>query len=171
MESHKQIGFDDLATSDLIVDANYKGGTSGNVGDDPLSKLMGCGNQGGFRIVGNSNAREYGLAVIYSSMEDLDWPDRLEPETGLFFYYGDNKRPGHELHDTPRKGNNLLRYCFDAIHDAQAQRIKVPSFFIFTKGTEGRDVIFRGLAAPGSSEIRPTEDLNAIWKTTHGQRF
>lgn len=162
MGSRKQIGFNELAMSDLIIDANYKAGTLGDVRDDPLSKLMGCGNQGGFRIVGNSNTREYGLAVLYSSMDDPDWPDRLDYETGLFFYYGDNKSPGYELHDTPRKGNSLLRFCFDAIHDTPAQRMKVPPFFVCMKGTEGRDVIFRGLAAPGSSMIRPTEDLIAI---------
>jgi len=169
--SRNQISFDELERADLIVDSIYKGGTFGDVRDDPLSKLMGCGNQGGFRIVGNSRTSEYKLAVLYSSLDDPDWPDSLDLETGLFIYYGDNKRPGHELHDTPRRGNNLLRFCFKAIHSSPPQRDRVPPFFVFTKGLKGRDVVFRGLAAPGSRMVRPTEDLVAIWKSTGGKRF
>jgi len=40
-----------------------------------------------------------------------------------------------------------------------------------TKGEKGRDVNFRGLAAPGAIGIPQTEDLVAIWKTKTGQRF
>jgi hypothetical protein len=42
--------FEGLMEADLIVDAVYQGGHKGNTGDDPISKLMGCGNQGGCRI-------------------------------------------------------------------------------------------------------------------------
>jgi hypothetical protein len=168
--SFREIDFDCLENSDLIVDAIYRGGMFGNVRDDPLSKLMHCGNQGGFRIVGETATRP-ALAVLYSSLDDPDWPDNLDPETGLFTYYGDNKSPGHELHDTPRKGNNLLRACFDFIHSVPPQRQKVPPFFVFTKGVKGRDVIFRGLAVPGFQMVKPTEDLVAIWKTKGGERF
>lgn len=157
--------------ADLVVDATYKGGTSGNFGDEPLSKIMGCDNQGGFRIMGNSRTSEYKLAVLYSSLVDTDWPDSLDLETGLFVYYGDNKRPGHELHETPKRGNKLLRFCFEAIHSTPSRRERVPPFFVFTKGSIGRDVVFRGLAAPGSRIVRPTEDLVAVWKSTSGERF
>ena len=34
-----------LPTADLLVDAVYEGGIAGNTGDDPLSKLLRCGNQ------------------------------------------------------------------------------------------------------------------------------
>ncbi|MDH5733058.1 MAG: restriction endonuclease [Candidatus Bathyarchaeota archaeon] len=169
--SRKQFSFDELGTADLVVDATYRGGAFGDVRDDPLSRLMGCGNQGGFRIIGNSKTSEYKLAVLYSSLDDPDWPDSLDLGTGLFLYYGDNKRPGHELHDTPRKGNNLLRICFEFIHSTPPQRDRVPAFFVFTKGSKGRDVVFRGLAAPGSRMVKPTEDLVAIWKSTGGERF
>jgi len=75
------------------------------------------------------------------------------------------------LHDTPKGGNNLLRFCFDAIHGTPHQRGKVPPFFVFTKGSKGRDVVFRGLAAPGSKIIGPTDDLVAVWKSTGNKRF
>ncbi len=167
----KQFGFKELENADLIVDATYEGGTFGDIRDDPLSRLIGCGNQGGFRIVRRSKTRNYALAVLYSSLIDPDWPDYIDTETGLFIYYGDNKSPGHELHDTPRKGNYLLRLSFAAIHESPPRRERVLPFFVFTKGSKGRDVIFRGLAAPGSPIVKPTEDLVAIWKTKEGKRF
>jgi hypothetical protein len=168
----REFSFTKLKTADLFLDALYKGGISGNVSDDPISKLIGCENQGGFRIVGKRRTAEYKLAVLYSTLEDPDWPDSLDLEHGIFVYYGDNKEPGHELHDTPKGGNRLLRFCFDAINSTPARRDKVPPFFIFTRGSKGRDIVFRGLAAPGSSKrVRPTEELISIWKTKDGRRF
>ena len=169
--SQKEFSFDELKDADLIVDAVYKGGNFKDVRDDPLCKLMGCSNQGGFRIVGNSETSEYKFAVLYSTLLDPDWPDGLDLENGLFVYYGDNKKPGHELHDTPKKGNKLLRFCFEQIHNKPPNRDRVPPFFVFTKGAQGRDVIFNGLAVCGSQMTKPTEDLIAIWKSSNGRRF
>lgn len=169
--SLKQIGFNDLETADLVVDAVYEGGTFGDIRDDPISKLMNCGNQGGFRIVGDSLSSKYKFAALYSSLDDPDWPDNLDLENGLLFYYGDNKTPGHKLHDTPKKGNLLLSRSFAAIHSSPYKRKVVPPFFVFTKSGKGRDVIFRGLAAPGSRIFKPIDDLVAVWKNTGGKRF
>lgn len=107
--------------------------------------------------------------MLYSSLNDPDWPDSIENETGLFTYFGDNKNPGHELHDTPRGGNALLRACFENYHNNR--RGAIPPFFVFTKGAVGRDVVFRGLAAPGTPANNSTEDLVAIWKSKVDQRF
>lgn len=63
----------------------------------------------------------------------------------------------------------ILRDCFTALH--LGDRRKVPPFFVFTKGPVGRDVVFRGLAAPGAPGLGPTEDLVAIWKAKEGERF
>ena len=41
------IPFPALPTADLIVEAVYEGGTAGHTGDDPLSRLLHVGNQGG----------------------------------------------------------------------------------------------------------------------------
>jgi hypothetical protein len=161
--------FDQLRTCDLIVDAVYKGGNRGNAGDDPLDPLVGGGNQGGFRYAGSPNNRTLRLCVLYSELSDPDWPDELNFEAGTFIYFGDNKRPGHELHDTPRKGNLILRNVFESVHAKKRQAI--PPFFIFTKGGRGRDVVFRGVAVPGAVGIPQTEDLVAIWKTKAGERF
>jgi hypothetical protein len=72
----KDIPFSALSTADLIIDAVYEGCTKGNTADDVLGKLIpGAGNQGGFRQVGSWDAPR--LAVLYSSMDDSDWPDSL----------------------------------------------------------------------------------------------
>src|ERR1041385_9078414 len=109
------VQFSALPSADLVVDAIYEGGTLGHTGDDVLGKLIpGAGNQGGFRQVGSWEAPR--LAVLYSSMDDPDWPDSIDIYTGVFTYFGDNKKPGFALHDTPRRGNKLLQSCFAILH-------------------------------------------------------
>jgi hypothetical protein len=94
--------------------------------------------------------------------------------TGQFVYFGDNKTPGHELHDTPRGGNLILRRAFDLLHSGTGHRDRIPPFFVFKKyptPASARSVQFKGLAAPGFPGLPATSDLVAVWKTTNGQRF
>ena len=89
----------DLSDADLIIDAVYEGAAGGHLSGEPLSELLpGIGNLGGFRAAGRGEDKK--LVVLYTSGEDKDWPDELDLNTGQFVYYGDNKTPGHELHDT-----------------------------------------------------------------------
>jgi hypothetical protein len=86
----------------------------------------------------------------------------------------DNKTPGHELHDTQRGGNRILRRVFDLLHGDTNQRARIPPFFIFKKyptPASARSVQFKGLAVPGFQGLPATSDLVAVWKTTKGQRF
>ena len=70
----KVFPFSSLPTADLVIDAVYEGGTKGNTADDVLGKLIpGAGNQGGFRAVGSWDAPR--LVILYSSIDDADWPD------------------------------------------------------------------------------------------------
>lgn len=47
-----------LPTANLIIDAIYEGGKSGNASDDPISRLLkGIGNQGGFRAAGQGDQK------------------------------------------------------------------------------------------------------------------
>ena len=85
----KIVPFDELAGADLIVDAIYLGGRANNAADDPINVLTRSGNMGGFRKVGRKQQTKY--VVLCSSQSDPDWPDQLDPSTGLFTYYGDNK--------------------------------------------------------------------------------
>jgi hypothetical protein len=162
-----------LSSSDLIIDAVYEGGASGNAADDPISRILqGVGNQGGFRAAGSGQDRN--VVVLYTSGVDQDWPDTLDLNTGQFVYFGDNKTPGHELHDTGRGGNKILRRAFELLHASPPMREKIPPFLIFKKyptPTSGRSVQFKGLAVPGFSGLSSTADLVAVWRTAEGQRF
>ena len=166
---NRVFSFEQLPSSDLILDANYKGGNQKNAGDDPISKLMGCGNQGGFRYKGSLVEDKIELCVLYSELSDPDWPDALDLESGIFTYYGDNKKPGYRLNDTKKKGNLILERAFGSLHTGE--RSLIPPFFVFTKGFKGRDVIFRGLAVPGVKTMSQSDDLIAVWKTKNAQRF
>lgn len=169
----KVVSFSDLPTSDLLVDAVYEGAQGGQLSGEVLSKLLpGTGNLGGFRASGRGVDKKF--VVLYSSGEDKDWPDRLDNSTGQFVYYGDNKTPGHELHETDRGGNRILQRSFDLLHGDPPKRDAVPPFFIFQKyptATSARSVQFKGLAVPGFTGLPATADLVAVWKTTKGQRF
>ncbi len=156
-----------LSGSDLYIDAIYEGGRKGNAGDDPLHCLLGVSIQGGFRILGSREQPR--LIVLTTSMSDLEWPDDLDPETGVFTYYGDNKKPGQELHDTPRYGNVLLRNMFEALHSGKF--VQVPPVLVFARAGRYRDMIFKGMAVPGVAGLSPLDDLVAVWKTTKGKRF
>ena len=47
--------------------------------------------QGGFRKkLREDGSGKYAYVVLYTSIEELEWPDYLEEETGIFRYYGDN---------------------------------------------------------------------------------
>lgn len=157
-----------LETIDLIVDAIYRGYKTEKGGiADPLAKLVGVSRQGGFRYRGTSDRPT--LLVLTSNLAEADWPDELDPTTGRFVYYGDNKHPGRQLHDTPRFGNQLLKNLFDLAHGDR--RAEVPPILIFTTESPGRSFRFRGLAVPGHPAMPATEDLVAIWKTAGNERF
>lgn len=149
-----------LNNADLVVDATYEGGTAGNAGDDPISKTLKTGNQGGFRWRGGYNNSQF--CVLFSGMDDSEWPDEMDYLQGLFTFYGDNKKPGHELHDTKKKGNLILSSVFEKLKKNKLKEIC--PFFIFTKADKGRSVIFRGLAVPGARDLNHSEDLIAVWK-------
>lgn len=169
----KIVPFDKLDDCDLIVDAVYEGSTDGKLAGEPISNLLpGGGNMGGFRIAGKGQDKQF--VVLFTTGEDKDWPDRIDLNTGRFTYYGDNKTPGHELHDTPKGGNVVLRRVFELIHASTNSRQLVPPFFVFNKSptaNSSRAVQFKGLAVPGFPGMSATDDLVAVWKTTKGQRF
>ncbi len=168
--SEERVPFADLATADLVLDRVYAGGTLGHAGDDAIGKLLPVGNQGGFRFKGSVGNRSVRLVVLYTSGAEVDWPDHIEPTTGDFTYYGDNRKPGKDLHDTPRGGNELLRQMFEASRAGAPERYGVPPLFLFER-VSGRDVRFRGLLAPGSPRLTGDEELVAIWRTTRHLRF
>jgi len=167
-----RIPYDRLDTADLVIDATYEGQIgSKSIAGEPLARLTGTGNQGGFRFSGPVASPE--IVVLYSTMAESDWPDGIDEENGLFYYYGDNRKPGFELHDRKagRGGNLILRSAFALAHGSMGDRAAVPPFLIFSKGERGRDAVFRGLAVPGAVHLDQSSDLTAIWKSIGGQRF
>lgn len=142
----------------------------GNAGDAPLPRLLTVDNMGGFRKRGKARGKLH-MLVLITSMDDPDWPDSLGRETGIFTYYGDNKKPGRELHDTGRDGNLMLQRVFASARSGAEGRSEVPPIFLFANAGSGRDVIFLGLAVPGASDLDASEELVAIWRTSGGSRF
>lgn len=116
MTDLQAVEFDNLAGADLFVDRTYRGGSAGGTRDDPLSKLLPVGNQGGFRSAGSPTRDSVKLAVLYTTGSEPDWPDTLEPFTGIFTYYGDNRSPGRALEESRPKGNLLLSRAFGWAH-------------------------------------------------------
>ena len=164
----KRFRFDELEDAPLVVDAIYEGGVKGNIGDDPITKLIpSCENQGGFRMVGGRVLEKCAILVITSSGSDPDWPDRLDPEAGIFTYYGDNKKPGCGLHETAKGGNKMLNYLFHAADSLEGRKL-IPPILVFIKTGVGRDVSFKGIAVP---DMTNDGGLIAIWRQTLGHRF
>lgn len=163
------ISFKELCESevDLVIDEIYEGGEVGNISDDVLTKLMNVQNAGGFRFRNILNSTDKAYIVLYSSNEDIDWPDVLEAETGKFKYYGDNKRPGDKVDS--KKGNLILEAIFN-----ETNRNRIPPIFVFMKNptvSSNRSVKFLGLAVPEDYHLGKENSLKAIWRTSNGERF
>ena len=67
LASMKIYPFNKLSSSDLIIDAIYEGGNKGNVGDDPINKIVPVGNQGGFRYAGSIENLKY--IILFDSVK------------------------------------------------------------------------------------------------------
>ena len=166
MKTARLVSHKDLPAADLVIDAVYDGSGT-QLSGEPISKLLKVGNVEGFRVLGRGEKKNF--IVLYTSGENKDWPDQLDVNTGRFTYYGDNRKPGRELHAT--NGNRILRRVFDLLH---SDRSKIPPFFVFRKSptvASSLSVQFKGLAVPGFLGLPSTEDLVAVWKTSDEQRF
>lgn len=100
------------------------------------------------------------LTVLYTTAAEADWPDSLDPRTGLFTtYYGDNRSPGRELHDTQRSGNLLLRDIFERSHGDRGGPAVAYRLSCCSRGAApGRRIMFRGLLAPGAATLTSDDD-------------
>lgn len=168
----KIINHNQLNDCNLIIDAIYASTNIGNLGDETISKIFKVNNQGGFRISGKTQKPNY--IVLFTTNDSADWPDSIDLETGIFKYYGDNRTPGKSIHDTKKKGNEILKNLFDSLHSEVNPRGNVPPIFVFEKHpilNSSRAVQFKGLCVPGAKSVDSTLDLVAIWKTKDGNRF
>ncbi|MEH7379109.1 restriction endonuclease [Bacillus sp. JJ1533] len=167
--------FDELAEAPLVIDAIYEGGSYGNTRDEPLPKLIpNLENMGGFRKTRRLSSENWAYVVLYTTGNETEWPDLFDTETGIFRYYGDNRKPGNTLHETPKGGNKLLADIFRTVYEGPEARKKLPAILVFQKritDNSKRSVRFLGLAVPGNPSINPDEALVAIWRTKKGERF
>lgn len=164
------VSFEDLSFCDLVPGEVYLGGTKGTLADEPISKLLSVGNQGGIRIGGRGMSRR---VVLFSTGEHPDWPDSIDARTGVTRYFGDNRVKAQPL--LQPKGNRLLHEIFEKGFSSEAARRTCPPFFVFTSaglpGLPRRSVCFEGLAVPGSSIVDPEDWLVAKWFERSGERF
>ena len=169
---YTEVPYEKLENSNLVIDAIYKGGTKGNISDEPLHLIFPkCGTSGGFRKVARKDDKsKMAYVVLYTTMSELEWPDYLDSETGIFRYYGDNRSPGRTLTDTKAGGNKLLEQVF-AILNSNDSNVDIPPFFIFRNTGNGRDMQFLGLAAPGNRNLSSDRDLVAFWRSMGDKRF
>lgn len=149
--------------SALRIDALYR-----NTGDwrkeaDEFNKFFrfsdgkGINNASGFRpkskMVGRStDILDCAFCVVVTNLEEAEWPDNLDHESGLFTYYGDNRKPGTAVDDTLIGGNRLLQSVFERAHSTGSN---VSPFLCFetVKNTAGTYLRFLGLAAPGATSL------------------
>ena len=149
----------------LEIDAVYCADKklSKTLAGEVLSKLFyGIGNAGGFRISGSIAKPRY--IVIYTSGDDIYWRDEVDNTLGVLLYYGDNRTPGKDLHDTKKGGNRILRDIFlMAASDDVEIRKNIPPVFVFKKYNNSRDMKFLGLAVPGIKGKPKKDWLTAVW--------
>jgi hypothetical protein len=171
-EGQRFVDFGQLANADLRVGWIYRGGTTGNVSSEVINKLLpGSGNQGGFRPIRDRPRGNVRAVVLFSTGAVSAWPDELDPATGTYTYFGDNRKPGNDLEDTLHGGNRLLGEVFPRTHGTQADRAQVPPFLLFDKPARGWAVRFQGLLAPGAGGLSRGEDLVVVNGTEDGQTF
>jgi hypothetical protein len=166
------IPFSQLEGADLVVDAVYEGSDSGNLADDPIAQLLKGGNAGNFRYCGSITDLRY--LIVCTLKEDSDWQDILDLESGTFTFYGDRRTPGHDLHDTPKNQNVILRNIFNCLHQRPNSRMGIPPMFLFSKHptpNSPRSVQFRGVCAPGAPHLKGEGALISVWRITDSQRF
>ncbi len=81
-----EVVFEKLDASDLIVDCTYKGGKGSSADNEPLHHVFPkCGVNGGFRKVNRTDGSgKPAYVILYTTMGELEWPDYIDEETGIF---------------------------------------------------------------------------------------
>jgi hypothetical protein len=167
---------------ELRVDAQYRNTNNWKDRRDEFNMMFrsfadgkGIPNAGGFRyrrtIGGAGGIDQAAFVLLTTTLSEAEWPDRLDLETGIFTYYGDNRTPGKSIRDTSQRGNQILENTFEKLH--LGRRNKIPPFLIFQRLTEKGNSFMRflGLAVPGADGLTSLDDLVAIWRFQHGRRF
>ena len=76
----QRINYQDLQTTDLLVDAVYESNGATNLSGDVLSKLMGVGAMGGIRKRQTDDKKRLAYVVLESTNKHADWLDYVDYE-------------------------------------------------------------------------------------------
>jgi hypothetical protein len=151
---------EEFLSSNLIPGAIYRASTeSVGKGNEVLSQLLpGISNSGGFRAR-RAEDGDPQIVVLYSTGAEGEWPDSLDSDGETFTYYGDNRKPGNEIHSTSRGGNRLLRKWFDSLSAGAQETVPLVLGFRKFDLAGGSDVEFIGVLVPGAKNHDPNEVL------------
>ena len=142
------ITHEDFARADLVPGAIYRAKSSAiGKGNEVISQLLpGISNSGGFRV--RAGAEHPAVCVLYSTGSEGDWPDHFDEASGLFTYFGDNRKPGKDIHSTSRGGNRLLQRWFGDCASGLMQSVPLILGFEKLDSAKGNDVKFIGVLVP-----------------------
>ncbi|MFK3957915.1 restriction endonuclease [Guptibacillus hwajinpoensis] len=169
-----------MVYSKLIIDQKYRNTNNWKLPEDEFNKIFkrfkdgkGIQNVQGFRwkskYSGSTNINDAAFIVIVTNFNEKEWPDQLDYETGIFTYFGDNRKGGSDLHST--LGNEYLKNTFDLIH-LHNNRYDIAPILLFQSIKEHKHYMkFLGLLAPGAADVLPIEDLIAVWRVEKVNRF
>lgn len=170
-----------MPASSLVLDKKYRNTNDWTRPEDEFNKIFkrfkdgkGIQNVQGFRwkskYTGSKSIENAAFIVIVTNFSEKEWPDEIEYQTGIFTYYGDNRKGGNDLHST--RGNRYLKETYDLIHLHKKRNLVAP-VLLFQSVKEGKKnyMKFLGLLAPGATDFLPTEDLVAVWRVEKTNRF
>ena len=164
---------------ELLVDAPYRNTANWKNPDDEFYSFFtfegkSLNNTSGFkpksRKNGSTSITDCGFCVIVTNLGEPEWPDSLDPRTGILTYYGDNRDPGKAVDKTAIKGNVLLTHVFELLHNNDRQAICPFLFFESFDGADGKYMRFKGLAVPGAQGLK-VDDLIGVWRRKESERF
>lgn len=169
-----------IALQDLRVDAVYRNTGRWNNPDDVFNRLFrffdkGINNTSGFRpkstADGDSDICKSAFCLLITNFEEPEWPDQLDRESGIFTYFGDNRKPGRAINQTNLGGNRLLERVYTQLHTGTRSGIQPFLVFENVQQNDGRYMKFLGLACPGAQGVSALEDLTAVWRVQQNDRF
>ncbi|MGY3704406.1 hypothetical protein BW731_07060 [Vagococcus martis] len=141
------IHFNELSTAALIPGCIYQGGNKGNVGDDPITRLLGVGNSGGMRPKINWD-KEIAYIVLLSNPANFhEYPDNLDISNNVLTYYGDQRVANKHYSETKHKGNINVKGLFEQVHSGNLIKT-FPCFYFEKIGGKGRNYRYVGIAYP-----------------------
>jgi hypothetical protein len=120
---------------------------------------------------GSTKIEDCGFCILTTNYGETEWPDSLDSETGLFTYFGDNRKPRESLKDTTPGGNRLLESVFQLLHTDGRDAVCPFLCFEDYDGADGTYSRFLGLAVPGAEGLTNLDDLVAVWRRKGKDRF